>query len=275
MRAPLALLAGERGHALVLAMVISAVVLFITSAVARTAWDASTAGVEGRIRAQVVQAAVSAAELHLAVLRRMVADQLIPNIRDQGCRQQNEIGTVCLTEGNDTGRTSGIRRDRFEALAAASQQSWPDLQAAFLDVFRQVMPLTPEQDRYRSPAIWGYAGLAIRGQLGDAEWFAYGVVAPIEGRPFEYNAVERRGTVTFEIRAYGWARAPLLGAQGNRTVLAQATAYRTLARLQMSYPACPPHWTLDSVCMYPEDVSVEIPGSHIVQSDPAVTRAPW
>jgi hypothetical protein len=256
-------------------MVISAVVLFITSAVARTAWDASMAGVEGRIRAQVVQAAASGAELHLAVLRRMIADQLIRNIREQGCRQQNEIGTVCLTEGNDTGRTSGIRRDRFESLAAASQQSWPDLQAAFVDVFRQVMPLAPEQDRYRSPATWGYAGLAIRGQLGDAEWFAYGIVAPIEGRPFEYNAGERRGTVTFEIRAYGWARAPLEGVQGNRTIFVQATGYSTLARLTMTYPACPAWWTLDSVCMYPQSVSLEIPESHIVQSDPAVTRRPW
>jgi hypothetical protein len=275
MRPALTSLDNERGAALILAMVISAVVLFIASAVARSAWDATMAGVEGRVRAQVAQAAVSGAELKLATLRRTVADQMAANIRDQGCRQQNDIRTACVVEGNDTGRTSGVRLDRFRDLAAASERSWPDLQHAFVGVFRQVMPLAPEQDRYRIPATWGYAGLAIRGQLEGTEWFAYGIIAPVPDHPLRFASGTRTATVTFDLRAYGWARAPLEGVQGNRTIFVQATGYSTLARLTMTYPACPAWWTLDSVCMYPQSVSLEIPESHIVQSDPAVTRRPW
>jgi hypothetical protein len=137
------------------------------------------------------------------------------------------------------------------------------------------MPLATEQDRYRTPATWGYAGLAIRGRLEGAEWVAYGIVAPVPDNPFQYNPDTRAATVMFELRAYGWSWAPLEGAQGGRLVSAQATAYTALARIEMSYPACPDWWALDSVCMYPHSVSVEIPMFHIVQSDPAVTRRPW
>jgi hypothetical protein len=275
MRSPLTLLGNERGAALPLAMVISVVVLFITAAVARAAWDASMAGVEGRLRTQVAQAAASGAELKLATLRRTITEQLVPNIRDQGCRRQNENRTRCDAEGNDTGRTSGVRLDRFRDLAAASGRSWPDLQHAFVEVFRQVMPLAPEQDRYRTPATWGYAGLAIRGRLEGSDWFAYGIIAPVPGRSLHYNRDTRAGTVVFELRAYGWGRAPLEGVQGGRLVSAQATAYTALVRIEMSYPHCPDWWVLDSVCMYPHSVSVEIPLAYIVQSDPAVTGRPW
>jgi hypothetical protein len=200
---------------------------------------------------------------------------MVPNIRDQGCQEQSGNFLVCVDEGNDIGRTSGVRRNRFESLATQSQRSWPDLQAAFVEVLRQVMPLAPEQDRYRAPATWGYAGLAIRGRLENAEWFAYGIVAPVPDHPFRFDSHARTGTVVFEIRAYGWGRAPLEGVQGGRTVSAQATAYTVLARLTLTYPNCPADWVLDSVCMYPQAISVEIPESHIVHSDPAVVRPPW
>jgi hypothetical protein len=275
MRSQLTPLVNERGAALPFAMAVSVLVLFIAASLSRVAWDASMAGIESRVRVQVLQAALSGSEIKLAALRRTLIDQVVSNIRDQGCKQQSEDRIRCEIEGNDTGRTSGVRRDRFEALAAQSRQSWPDLQAAFVEVFRQVMPLAPEQDRHREPATWGYAGLAIRGRLEGAEWFAYGIIAPVPGSPLEYNRDTRVATVVFEIRAYGWSRAPLEGVQGGRLVSAQATAYAVMARVEMSYPDCPAWWTLDSVCMYPNQILVRIPISHVVQSDPAVTRGPW
>jgi hypothetical protein len=268
---PSAALSRQDGQALILAVAVLAAVSLLAAGMTRAAWDATRSPLQAHRRAQTAQAALSAAELHLAVLRRSLRDQLVPNILDQGCRQQNDVGTQCTVPGNDTAGTSGIRKDRIQQLADQSDDSWDALQQAFVEALRQVMPLAPEQDRFRNPAVYGFAGLVLRGVTNlpfpQTAWRSYGIVAPVPGNPITYDATLRKATIKFELRAYGWAST---GASGPGR--AHATAYATIGSLTMTYPDCPSYWSSppDQICSYPSSVQLEIPDSYVVLSDPAV-----
>lgn len=265
----------EQGQALILAVAILAATSLVSAGMLMAAWDATEAALQARARVQAAQAAASASELHFAVLSRVLRGKLPQNLLNQGCRQQDQIGTTCLVPGNDTAGTSGIRRDRIQQLASQSVQGWEQLQSAFVEALRQVMPLAPEQDRHRTPTTWGFAGLALSSanpsMLPNVIWMAYGIVAPVPFAPIQFNATTRKAVIPFEVRAYGWAvrtSAPS-GAPVSR---AQVTTYATTGTLTLTYPDCPSYWPNppDQICQYPDSVQVNIPERTAVLGDPAV-----
>lgn len=270
-------LTSTEGQALVLAIAILASVALLATGLVRAAWDATQSARQGQLRAQTAQAAASASEVQFAVIRRALRQKLVQNILNQGCRQQGWAGT-CMTPGYDSGGTSGVRKDRIQQLAQQSSQSWDQLQAAFVDALRQVMPLAPEQDRYRTPAVWGFAGLRISSAasstIPNTQWTAYGIVSPVPERPILYDDTTRTATIRFEIRSYGWAAwtgAPQSGPAA-ATSRAQATTYATVGTITMVYPDCPSYWQNppDQVCQYPESAQVEVPTGYLIVNDPAV-----
>ena len=268
----------EHGQALILAVAVLAVTALLTAGLTRAAWDATRAARLSQLRAQTVQAATSAAELHHAVLLQTLRNKLTRNIIDQGCRQVDYTGTSCLVPGYDTAGTSGVRRDRIQQLASQSTQGWAQLQNAFVEVFRQVMPLAPEQDRYRTPAATGFAGLAISSQMTSSipntRWMAYGIIAPAPGNPITFSSTTRTAAIPFEVRAYGWAvHVPAAGNPGPESrVRAQATTYAAIGTVTLRYPNCtswpPPP---DQICQYPEQVQVDVPTTYLVTGDPSVS----
>lgn len=266
----------QRGQALILAVALLAVTSLLTAGLARAAWDATQAARQAQIRAQVAQAAASTSELHHAVLIRTLREKLPQNIIDQGCKQTDQTGTACLVPGNDTAQTSGVRRDRIQLLAQQSVQGWNQLQAAFVEALRQVMPLAPELDPYRTPTALGYAGLAISSaaapSIPNTRWRAYGIIAPVPGNPITFDSTTRTATIPFEIRAYGWA----VHVQQPQAPRAQATTYAGTGTVTLRYPNCPPRFPPipDSICQYPESVRVDVPASYLITGDPSVSWPP-
>jgi len=239
----------------------------------RAAWDAAQSSKEAMWRAQTVQAASSAAELHFAIIRKALSQELIDNIMAQGCRQTDSSGYYCVVPGNDTSRTSGIRRDRIQTLASQSRSSWSALQNAFILALRQVMPLAPEYDRYRSRDVAGFGGIVlVSGAVSTVpytQWLSYGIVSPVQGSPITYDAYTRTAVIPFEVRAYGWASrtdAPLFGAGPARS-RAEVTAYGTDGTITLRYRSCS---SPDSICQYPQSVEIQTPAVRYVQSDPEV-----
>ncbi len=104
----------ERGQALILAMAALPATSLLAAGIARTAWDGTRSPLQSRLRSQATIASASASELQLAVLKRALREQLVQNILDQGCKRQNDAGTQCVVPGNDTGGTSGVRKDRIQ-----------------------------------------------------------------------------------------------------------------------------------------------------------------
>lgn len=269
----------QGGQALILAITVLAATSFIAAGMLIAAWDATEAASLARARAQTLQAAASASELHMAVLSRTLKDRLPQNILDQGCQRQDS-GTLivfCTVPGNDTAGTSGIRRDRIQQLAAQSAQGWNELQAAFVDALGQVMPLAPEQDRFRSPAVWGFAGLAMSSAspstIPDTAWMSYGIITPVPNRPIVFIPFALMATIPFEIRTYGWAaRLSPAARPGALPVRAQATTYATAGTVTLVYPNCPPSWpnALDQICAYPQSAQVDIPEGSVLFGDPSV-----
>lgn len=269
----------QRGQALILAVAVLAVTTLLTAGLTRAAWDATQASRQAYVRAQTLQAAASTSELHHAILLRTLRDKLPQNIIDQGCKQTNQTGTACLVPGNDTAKTSGVRRARIQLLAQQSSQGWSQLQTAFLDALRQVMPLAPELDPYRTPPAQGFAGLAISSagasSIPNTRWRAYGIVAPVPGNPITFNPTTRTATIPFEIRAYGWAAYTQQPGGGSQLQLleirAQATTYASTGTITLTYPNCS---VPDEICQYPDSVRVDVPVSYLIAGDPAVSWPP-
>lgn len=267
---------GERGQGLILAVVVGAILLTIGAMLTRLGWDASANSHETYFRVQAASSAASAAAAQLAIVREIMTQQLPQNIYDQGCRRQSPNPPYsCQQGGNDTGKTSGIRKDRIQGIASRSQASWYDLQMAFRDALNQVAPVGFEWDAYRNPQNFGMATGVVDGNIAagtfSSPWRSYAIITPIQGKPITWDGTTNTARIPFEFRAYGWS---YLDARTGRRTTAQVTLWATDGVIELVYPGaaeCPSYWQPDEICQYPKTVNVQVPSyATILFNDPTV-----
>jgi hypothetical protein len=270
----------ERGQALILAVIVGAILLTVVAFLTQLGWDASANSHETYLRIQAASSAASGAAAQLAIVRQILTQQLPQNIYDQGCKQQSPNPPYsCQVGGNDTSRTSGIRKDRIQGIASRSQISWYDLQMAFRDALLQVAPVGFEWDPYRDPSIYGMATGVVDGSISEgtftSPWRSYAIITPIQGKPITWDGTTGIARIPFEFRTYGWA---YVDTRTGRRVSSQVTIWATDGVIEFTYPSatdCPSYWQPDEICQYPKVVNVQVPAYATVLANEPAVRWAW
>lgn len=278
----------QGGYALIIALGVLFVATLLLVGLTETTWATVQAARAQRVQTQLRLAASSNARFHHWWLSRdILAEKLVSNILDQGCKQQTPDYRDCAAPGNDLARTSGVRRDVFPQLAARSQMGFDQAQLEFVTLLSQVMPPAPERDQYRTPSFFGFGGLQFGGGSFGASvptrWRTY---SHVHVSPTRYVFEQVSGPdgsllearVYFDVVVYGWARPETQDGREARYRW-QVSMWSRESVLYMRYPSCPDSYRgqpgYDSVCMYPEYVSVTVTPPTSVVGQHGVVMDPW
>jgi hypothetical protein len=280
------ILSSQDGYALIIALAVILVQALLLTGMMELAWSAQQAARARIVRTQLRLAASSHARWHHnLVTADIFKDKLPQNILDQGCKQQTADFRGCAVSGNDWSGTSGIRKDRIQYFVNLSRLGWNQAQIAFRDVLLQVMPPAPEYNPYRTPAVLGYGGYEFGGTFAPTAggsgvrvpvlWRTYSHAYASNYRPWEFSpGPPASATIYFDFAVYSWAR-PATGNQREERWVWQVTMLSRESVIFLRYPDCPSNFTLDSVCNYPEYVSVSVSTPVYIISEPGVTLSPW
>jgi hypothetical protein len=279
-----AILRSQNGFALLIAIGVLTATTLVILGMMEVAASLAQASRRHGIRVQLMLTATSMGRFHHNWMTAILKDSIPQNILDQGCRQQTPDGWDCAVPGYDTSRTSGIRKDLLPPLVNQSRYGWGGALSSLVSALRNVMPPAIENDPYTVPfQIYGFGGAEFGG-IFDApirsRWRTYSHIRAANYRAWEWTPGNSdrpaEARIYFDLAVHSWARAETGNAR-EQNILWQVTLLSEDSVIYLKYPHCErqPSFNLDSVCSYPEYVSITITPPVLITDDPGVVKDPW
>ena len=269
----------QHGFALLIAIGVLTAVTLVLLGMMEVAASLAQTSRRHAVRTQLMLTATSMGRFHHNWITAILKDSVPRNILEQGCRQQTPGGWDCAVPGNDTGRSSGIRKDRLQLSVSRSWISWEEAQNALVNALDRVMPPAPENDPYRTVTVRGFGGAEFGGPFDAptrSRWRTYSHVHAANYRRWEWNSgPPAEARVYFDLVVHSWARAET-GNEREQHIRWQVTLLSEDSVIYVRYPNCEQRgFDLDSVCSYPEYASITITPPVLITANPQVVQDPW